>query len=839
MMLGRLGKRKGKPTTGLSRPVDEHVVGTARERRAYRLVLLLTLVVIVAALTKNTQPNFDEYTQDIESEVIAQRTWKADFSFQSEDLELTEKEREEAAQAVPDTYYVDESTVVSQVDELRSRASALRELAPQVQEAINAALLASDSSRSEEDVVRDALVQFATKLTTDPRFGTIKNPAALAVWLTPEPDCVPRREFAEAPNRGRGDSQPARVAKLIDPVQTTFVFRHDLRLEEIAANALKRVLGFGVHVPDTTAVRTTPSDERSILVLRSPALSAGLKSGEIRWGDVPRASKALENLRQAVYDEARALEARETPTDTIDWTELHGAAYELAALGIINTVVFDRVTTEGQREAARAQVKPVMRWVERGKAIQRDGDYWTEQSRLDLKNYLEQLRDGQLPVVSVFGAIASHIIFVGLALAMFSKSRNVMIGTTGNPIATSILILLIMSATVLTARVISYFEPSGYVVPISAASILLAILVNGRIALMVGFLMSGLTSIIFEYSWGVLLVSSIMNFAGVVSIFKVRRRNDMTRAALNATMMGLITMAAVNLGTDAPFNEGAIQRMGLVLMSGLATAFLVPGLLSPLERLFGITTDIQLLEYSDLNNEVLSRLAIEIPATYAHSLMLGQLAEAAADAIGANGLLARVCAYYHDIGKIRRPDYFSENQTGANVHDGLPPRLSARAIASHVTEGAEMAREYHLPAPIIDGIYEHHGTNLIGYFYQQALQQSKHGDLREEDFRYPGPKPRSRETAILMICDAVESGVRSIKNPNEERVREFVDKIITSRAEDRQFDDCDLTLKDLDTIAEVITRRMWTALHTRVAYPDRQAEKRAANVVSLSSTKEP
>ena len=125
MMLGRLGKRKGKPTTGLSRPVDEHVVGTARERRAYRLVLLLTLVVIVAALTKNTQPNFDEYTQDIESEVIAQRTWKADFSFQSEDLELTEKEREEAAQAVPDTYYVDESTVVSQVDELRSRASAL------------------------------------------------------------------------------------------------------------------------------------------------------------------------------------------------------------------------------------------------------------------------------------------------------------------------------------------------------------------------------------------------------------------------------------------------------------------------------------------------------------------------------------------------------------------------------------------------------------------------------------------------------------------------------------------------------------------------------------------
>jgi putative nucleotidyltransferase with HDIG domain len=259
----------------------------------------------------------------------------------------------------------------------------------------------------------------------------------------------------------------------------------------------------------------------------------------------------------------------------------------------------------------------------------------------------------------------------------------------------------------------------------------------------------------------------------------------------------------------------------------------VPGVLSPVEKLFGITTDIQLLEYSDLNNEVLSRMAIEMPATYAHSLMLGQLAEAAADAIGANGLLARVCAYYHDIGKLRRPDYFSENQTGFNVHDEMPPRLSARAIASHVSYGIEVAREHRLPQPIVDAISEHHGTCTIGFFYQKALDREKHADVREEDYRYPGPRPQSRETAILMICDAVESGIRSIKNPNEERIREFVDKIIAGRSADRQFDESGLTLRDLDTIREVLTRRMVTALHPRVAYPERRNEKRADNVVSI------
>jgi putative nucleotidyltransferase with HDIG domain len=205
---------------------------------------------------------------------------------------------------------------------------------------------------------------------------------------------------------------------------------------------------------------------------------------------------------------------------------------------------------------------------------------------------------------------------------------------------------------------------------------------------------------------------------------------------------------------------------------------------------------------------------------------LGDLAEAAAVSIGANGLLARVCAYYHDIGKLRRPEYFTENQTGVNVHDDLSPRLSARAIAAHVAEGVEMAREVHLPEPVIAGIREHHGTCLISFFYQQAKAKQKHGDVSEDDFRYPGPKPQSRETAILMICDAAESACRSIKNPNEERIREMVDRIVKTRADDGQFDECDLTLKDLDAIKDVVAQRILISLHGRISYPDTFLQKK-------------
>ncbi|HNT88947.1 MAG TPA: HDIG domain-containing protein, partial [Candidatus Hydrogenedentes bacterium] len=483
---------------------------------------------------------------------------------------------------------------------------------------------------------------------------------------------------------------------------------------------------------------------------------------------------------------------------------------------------------------AGSAVPPVMKEIQAHEVIQDEGERWTTQSRSDVRTYLEKLRSYQRPSRRLHTTFFAHIILGVMALACLSRA-TVLFGSKSPAEQDKELYvaLLLLCGLLMAGRVVYYFDPTGFLLPVAAAAILYAILINVRLAALFTLVAAGLVSAQYGYDWRVAVVTTAMSLAGVFSIFKVRRRSDMTAATLKALLAGVVAMLALILATDALFSESAARHLMLIALNGFLCLLIVPGVLSPLERLFGITTDIQLLEYSDLNNEVLGMLAMEVPATWSHSLMMGQLAEAAAEAVGANGLLARVCAYYHDIGKMRRPEYFTENQRGVNIHDELPPRLSARAIAAHVTYGVELAREHHLPKPIIDGILEHHGTTMIGFFYNLAREQHKHGDVREEDFRYPGPKPQRRETAILMICDAVESGVRSIKNPNEERVREFIDKIIAARAADGQFDECDLTMKDLNVIASLLMRRVLSASHTRIAYPEMKKEDGGANIIRM------
>jgi putative nucleotidyltransferase with HDIG domain len=610
----------------------------------------------------------------------------------------------------------------------------------------------------------------------------------------------------------------------VSPIQ----FADAAWLTKLGRNALAEVLNYGILDSEGRLAEGHASGASQITILRDrPA--KGLKASQrLTLSEVPRMDDARERLRSRVLEMAKA-HAEENPGQAIDWARLGNAAYELAKLNLSETMAFDGVATEAAREAARCAAAPVMKTIQRFEVIQRGGEPWTEQARSDVKMYWAKKRAEQGTAGGAPAAVVSHMIFVGLVLTALVRSVRVTSLEPYKPGFHLNLALLILCGTLVVGRVVSYFDPSGFTVPVAAGTILLAILTQVRVAVITSFAAAVLLSVQYGYNWRLLVVSLAMAMAGALSILKVRRRSDMTTASVRSAAVGIAAMAAVLLAAGSAFSEAGLRHLLLIGLNGAACLFIVPGMLSPLERLFGITTDIQLLEYSDLNNEILSRMAIEVPATYTHSLMVGQLAEVAADAIGANGLLARVCAYYHDIGKLRRPEYFSENQIGYNIHDSLSPRLSARAIASHALEGVEIARAHHLPTPIVDGILEHHGTCLVSFFHQQAAAQDRHGDVREEDFRYPGPKPQSRETAILMICDVVESGVRSIKHPNEERVREFVDKIILARGADRQFDESGLTLKELDAIKEAVTRRMLTALHTRIAYPEQPR-----NVIPIS-----
>jgi len=790
-------------------------------------------------MTKRPPSDTGVSDQDIESQSIAHDTIEAQFYLETENLQATKEKRDRAAAEVPETYRVNRARVREQLEQLGQRIELLAAQRQPLEAVVRDALAASKMFEAAEDVVAKAVADYAARLRDAPEFEDFPDAAFLAIWLMPAMASPPEESSAEA---GPAPEAPRKVEALGESEITTIQFAYADQLADLSKDGLEYVLTHGIIDP---GLRKTAA-QRRIVILREP-LAGQTVTDELPLGDVPDPHDADDLLRARIVEKAKLL-ASKAPDEHVDWAKLHGAAFEMAKLGITDTLFFDRVDTEGARERARAAVEPVMREIQPGEVIQRAGERWTKQSRSDVMTYWKELQTGRKPSARVLGSLMAHMIFVGLALVCLHKSFPLLISRRQNNVAADVpqetfrdlaLALLLMCATLIIGRIVYYFEPSGFMLPVTSIAILLAILVDARLAVITGFLTAGLVSIQYGYDWRLLVVGCAMSLASVFSIFAVRRRSDMARAALHATGVGLLAMVAITLATDSIFAEVALRRLALIGVNGAMCLLIVPGLLAPLERLFGITTDIQLLEYSDLNNEVLGRLAIEVPATYAHGLMLGQLAEAAADAIGANGLLARVCAYYHDIGKLHRPEYFSENQTGVNIHDELSPRLSARAIAAHVTQGVEIAREFHLPKPIIDGIREHHGTCLISFFYQQAIEQQKHGDVREEDFRYPGPRPQSRETAILMICDAVESGVRSIKNPNEERVREFVDKIITTRSADRQFDDCNLTLKELDIIGDVVTQRLLSTLHTRVAYPDTSRTGReVSNVIPMSGSPE-
>lgn len=362
----------------------------------------------------------------------------------------------------------------------------------------------------------------------------------------------------------------------------------------------------------------------------------------------------------------------------------------------------------------------------------------------------------------------------------------------------------------------------------------------------------GLYGVVFVSLFSSVLVSKIdapMLFNGLVSGFtavlltqQVRRRSRLIRAGL---FVGLaIWLLSLTLGIIGPINlfdpgETDWSMIGiqsaLAIGNGIVTAMLVGGALPLLEQLFQITTDISWLEASDLNHPLLRRMTMEAPGTYHHSLVVANLAESAAEAIGANATLCRVCSYFHDIGKLVKPDYFTENMNfERNPHDDLTPTMSALIIIAHVKEGVDLALKHGLNQQIIDVIQQHHGTSLVYYFYKRALEQYEDAraggkimkmreedipEVSEENFRYSGPKPQTRESAIVSLADMVESASRSLEKPTPQKIEQLVTDLIDQRLADHQLDECDLTLRQVKTIAERFRFTLMNMLHTRIAYP--------------------
>jgi hypothetical protein len=439
--------------------------------------------------------------------------------------------------------------------------------------------------------------------------------------------------------------------------------------------------------------------------------------------------------------------------------------------------------------------------------------------RLELREHWAR---GFIAFLVVFGFGGSVLFFYGQ-----------LPGGRQRRLATALTLLVVL----FLARAAYLFTPYPYLAvgAYAFAIALLAITAMRAPTFAAGGVLALMVTLAARQSLGFLVVLVAVAMVLFLGLRSVRHRG---RIIAVGTLAGLIAAVATGLvglieGQPLPF---IFWNLALwAALSTLAAAFVVEGILPAIERLFGITTNMTLLEWCDPNKPLLRMLAAESPGTYNHSLLVGTLADAASEAIGVNGLLARTGAYYHDIGKINKPEYFVENQAMGveNLHEHLSPAMSHLIIIGHVKDGIEMAKEYGLPASLHAFIPEHHGTCVVEYFYNAATRARKPDDpeISDEQFRYPGPKPQSRETAIVMLCDGVEGAVRAMPEPTPNRIEDTVAKITQKRMMDGQFDECDLTFRQLEIIRNSLVKSLSSLYHARIMYPSEEtdAETRRAS----------
>jgi len=397
-------------------------------------------------------------------------------------------------------------------------------------------------------------------------------------------------------------------------------------------------------------------------------------------------------------------------------------------------------------------------------------------------------------------------------------------------------ILLIKAVAFLSQK---YYWLSPYATPIAIAPLLTALLLRQRLAMLLAFVVAILFGIVNDFSLPVTLVGAVGGVTIVAAGSQARTAHRVARAGLMAGFLQMLIVVFLAISLDWGHEYTAIAMVSSFL-SGIVAAVFSLGVLPYLESFFSRVSNLRLLELADVNHPLLHRMSIEAPGTYHHSLIVASLAEDAANAVGANGLLCRVGAYFHDIGKMTKAEYFIENQGAfGNPHDQVSPSLSKLVITSHVKEGLALAKAYKLDKQVADFIPQHHGTSQIEFFYQKALQaeeKEEEGEkepVMEETYRYPGPKPQSKEAGIVMLSDSIEAASRTLEEPNHQRYKDLVYKIINKKLFDGQLNETPLTLKDLHLLAERFTATLTSIHHARVPYPELENPKKKDDMPSF------
>jgi putative nucleotidyltransferase with HDIG domain len=733
---------------------------------------------------------------------------KANRDYDIPDEETTRRKREEAAEAVLPIYDYDVTVADSAVERVRSAFELMQQAARSVDEQFRA----EDPAERAEDARK-----------------------ARPARKTEEVEAAVADAFKQAFRERREEWQRRLETHLDD--------------ESFEAFAQARFSVDGQHETQKLVMR---ANGQRVAEYRDPlALSGG------RGILVRRRSGGDAVGEQVVKDVSPIHDQSEIRAEVGRWAADLPAEMPVALRKAITTLVarqiranlrFNREETEERRRLAAESVKPVVIQLKKGEKIIGDGERIEHRHLVIFAAISAQTgsQDGQ--VVRVGGglfALLLTVVVYGFARASLRRFRP----TRKDALLGALMVVLMLGLVNLSITISDAMhdrfpqvaaDALYFAAPFAAGAMLIRFVLGAESALVFALVFSGFAGVVTGNSLEFGLYALV---GSLVASAKVARAND--RAALFsagvyaglANAFAVVCLALLNNKLGG-WNTAAGALAGFV-GGALFVPMLVMGITPLVEAAFGYTTDIKLLELANLNHPALKELIVQAPGTYHHSIIIGSLVEAAAEAIGANPLLARVCAYYHDIGKGKNPLYFGENQRGENKHNKLAPQMSALIIKRHVTDGMEMARHYKLPKAVADAIPQHHGTRLVAYFYHKALkeQEGKPDPQPIDDslYRYPGPKPQFREAALVMIADAVEASSRAMQDPTPAKLQALVQKIINNIFVDGQLDECDLTLRDLNEIARSFFRILGGIYHTRPDYP---AQALQAGRPALSEVKD-
>lgn len=475
---------------------------------------------------------------------------------------------------------------------------------------------------------------------------------------------------------------------------------------------------------------------------------------------------------------------------------------------------YDEEKTQELIDETRKSVAKVV--IKQNQIIVKEGVPVT-QNQLDIISDLGMLDDGKNTSIYLYVYIVLAM-FVGIIMFLqynyIDRNYSEIFKNTKKITLISVINLM----TLVFARTIGLVSP--FLIPFACAPILLTLLINYKISIVISILNVIVISIATGFDAQVMMLGVISSILGATLLKKMQQRNELLYSTIYLSIVGVIITVSTGILISSNLREVLIKS-GITFIGGVLSGIFALGILPFLEGTFNEVTTLKLLELSNPNHPLLKKLLMEAPGTYHHSMLVANLAEMASEEVGANSVIVRIGSYYHDVGKTERPYFFGENQMGGeNPHNHMTPNLSAKIIISHVKDGIELARKHNLPKVIQDIIGEHHGTTLVKYFYYTMKNNSENPEaVKEEDYRYPGPIPNSKEAGIIMLADSVEAAVRSIKEPSEDKIKEMINNIISDKLSCGQLNDCNLTIKDIEKIKKCFLTALNGIYHHRIEYP--------------------